>query len=375
MRMHKPNRLTSWLVAAVCVLTPGAIAIARGQTSSPPAAGQASSPQIIEQVLVKVNGDIITKTELEERQIGALRQSKVSPEVLKNDEQLKKALAEVTPQLLVAAVDELLVIQLGREKGLRLSDEQFNRWLTSMRKDQNLEDDKRFEAALQQEGMTISDIRRNVEKQFLLQQVQTEEFGGKLQITEEEARQYYLANQKEFVEPATVTLREILIEVPTVTQQGRPMVAVGKDDEAAKKAEAVRAQLTAGEDFAKLASELSASPSKANGGLIGPIATSELSPDLQKMLEKMKPGEISQPLRAAKGYQILKLETSKPAGQRPFDTVRDLVADRVYQERSRTEMRKFIERVRRQAIIVWKNEELRKAYEQQVASMSTTNPG
>ncbi len=81
---------------------------------------------------------------------------------------MKKAIAEVTPQLLVNAIDELLVIQLGREKGLRLSDEQFNRWLTSMRKDQGLEDDKKFEAALKQEGMTISDIRRNVEKQFLL---------------------------------------------------------------------------------------------------------------------------------------------------------------------------------------------------------------
>ena len=50
-------------------------------------------------------------------------------------------------------------------------------------------------------------------------------------------------------------------------------------------------------------------------------------------------------MRAAKGYQILKLETSKPAAARPFDSVRDLVADTVYQERSRTEMRKFIERV------------------------------
>ena len=77
-----------------------------------------------------------------------------------------------------------------------------------------------------------------------------------------------------------MTLREILIEVPTTTQQGRAMVNVGKDDEAAKKAEAVRARLTAGEDFANVAAEVSASPSKANGGLIGPIATSELSPDL-----------------------------------------------------------------------------------------------
>ena len=138
--------------------------------------------------------------------------------------------------------------------------------------------------------MTISDIRRNVEKQFLLQQVQTEEFGGKLQITEEEARQYYQANQKEFLEPATVTLREILIEVPTVTQQGRAMVSVGKDDEAAQKAAAVRARLTAGEDFATVASEVSAGASKANGGLIGPIAMTELSPDLQKTLARDEAG-------------------------------------------------------------------------------------
>jgi len=366
MKIRKPSSTSWWLLAAACVVAPGAIAIAAGQ----------SSPQVIEQVLVKVNGDIITKTELEERQIGALRERKVGPEVLKNDEQLKKAIAEVTPQLLVNAIDELLVIQLGREKGLRLSDEQFNRWLTSMRKEQGLEDDKKFEAALKQEGMSISDIRRNVEKQFLLSQVQSEEFGGKLQITEQEARQYYEANQKEFVEPATVTIREILIEVPTVMQQGRAMVSVGKDDEAAKTAEAVRARLTAGEDFAKVAGEVSSSASKANGGLIGPIAMSELAPDLQKMLASMKPGEITQPMRAAKGYQILKLETLKPSGVRPFDTVRDVVADRVYQERSRSEMRKFIERVRRQAIIVWKNEELRKAYEQQVAAMSSgTNPG
>jgi len=369
----KISQRAFWCLFAAACVAPPTIALGAGQSSSPQI--QASSPQIIEQVLVKVNGDIITKSELEEKQIAALRDRKINPEVLKNDEQLKKAIAEVTPQLLVNAVDELLVVQLGREKGLHLSDEQFNRWLTSMRKDQSLEDDKKFEAALKQEGMTITDIRRNVEKQFLLQQVQTEEFGGKLQITEEEARQYYQANPKEFVEPATVTLREILIEVPTVTQQGRAMVNVGKDDEAAKKAEAVRARLAAGEDFATVASEVSASPSKANGGLIGPIAAGDLSPDLQKMIQGMKPGEITQPIRAAKGYQILKLETSKQSGLRPFDSVRDLVADRVYQDRSRTEMKKFIERVRRQAIIVWKNEELRKAYEQQVAAMSTGNPG
>ena len=62
--------------------------------------------EIIEQVLVKVNGDIITKTELESRQIAAIRQrmsQDVSPESLKNSDELKKVVAEVTPRILVEA--------------------------------------------------------------------------------------------------------------------------------------------------------------------------------------------------------------------------------------------------------------------------------
>ena len=367
---------TSWLLAAGLVVSAGAFPAGQTPTPTAPKPAASTTPQqIVEQVLVKVNGDIITKSELEEKQIAELRRRGVKPEVLKDEEALRKVLAEVTPEIIVSSVDELLVLQLGRERGLRLSDEQFNRWLASMRKDQGLEDDKRFEDALKQEGMTISDIRRNVERQFLISQVQSEEFGGKVQITEEDARQYYQANPKEFAEPATVTIRELLIEVPTVTQQGRPMISVGKDDEAARKAEAVRARIAGGEDFGKVATEVSASASKANGGLIGPIATTELSPDLQKLLEPMKPGDISQPIRVSRGYQLIKLETSKTAGVASFDSVRDKVAERVYRARSNAEMRKFIDRVRRQAIIVWKNDDLRKAYEQQVNAMATANPG
>jgi parvulin-like peptidyl-prolyl isomerase len=330
---------------------------------------------ILEQVLVKVNGDIITKTDLEQRQINALRQrmnQDIDPETLKNDEQLKKMLAEITPRLLVDAIDELLLVQLGRERGYRLADSQFKDWLTALRKEQNLEDDQRFAAALKQEGMTVDDLRRNVEKQMLIQRVQQDEVGSKLSITEEEARQYYLTHQQEFTEPASVTLREILIEVPTATQQGQAGLNVAQADEAEKKAADVRRRLAAGEDFAKVAAEVSASPSKANGGLIGPIAVSELSEGLQKLLQSMKPGEITQPLRTPRGFQILKLEALKTAAVQPFDAVRDLVAERVHAERQRQEVRKFLARVRSRAIIEWKNAELQKAYERQVAAASGT---
>ncbi len=331
--------------------------------------------EIIEQVLVKVNGDILTKTDLEQRQIAALRQrmnQDVDPEALKGDEQLKKALAEVTPRLLVEAIDELLLVQLGKERGYKLTDQQFKEWLGALRKEQNLLDDQKFFAALKQEGMTLDDLRKNVERQMLIQRVQQDEVGSKLSITEEEARQYYLSHQTEFSEPTTVTLREILIEVPTTTQQGQAGVNVAKDDEVAQQAAAIRARITAGEDFARVAGEVSASPSKSNGGLIGPIAVTEISESLQKLLQGMKPGDITQPIRIQRGYQILKLETMKVAGVQPFEAVRDLVAERVHAERQRQEVRKFLARIRSQAIIEWKNAELQKAYEEQVAQTGHT---
>ena len=327
--------------------------------------------QILEQVLVKVNGDIITKTDLETRQIAALRErlnSPVDAAALKNDEALKKALLEVTPDLLVAAIDELLLMQLGREKGYKLQDEQFQGWMKDMREKNNLQDDAKFQAALKQEGMTIDDLRKQVERGFLMQRVQQDEIGQKLQITEEEARQYYLAHKNEFVEPSSVTLREIFIEVPTTTQGGEEGVRVGAEDEAKKEADATRARIAAGEDFGKVAAEVSDSASKANGGLIGPLPLSDISEGLRKTLEAMKPGEVTQPTRTAKGFQIIKLEAMKSAEPQPFEAVRDLVADKVYDARQQTEMRKFSARIRSQAIIEWKNQDLKKLYEQRIAS-------
>jgi peptidyl-prolyl cis-trans isomerase SurA len=336
------------------------------------------SAEILEQVLVKVNGDILTKTELEAKQIAALRgriNSAVDADAMKNDETLKKLIAEVTPKILVETIDEMLLLQLGKEKGYHVTDQQFKDWVAEIRKNQNLEDEQKFKAALAQEGMTMDDLRRNFERQVTVYRVQQDEVGQKLQITEEEARQYYLSHQSEFVEAPTVTLREIAVEIPTSKQGGEAGVNVAQNDAAQKKAEDIRARVMAGEDFSKLASEVSSSPSKANGGLIGPIATKELSPAMHDLLAKMKPGEVSQPVRTAKSIQIFKLEKMTTPVTQPFESVRDLVAEKVYGARQQSEVKKFLGRLRGQALIVWKNEELKKAYDEQLRAEDTSGGG
>src|ERR1700680_1583147 len=118
-----------------------------------------SRAEIIEQILVKVNGEIFTKTDLEQRQVAALRQKGQQID-LKNDPSnapLRKALDEITPQIMVEAVDEMLVVQRGKELGYKLSDEQFKGVLDNIKKENKLETEEQFQAALKQENMTMID--------------------------------------------------------------------------------------------------------------------------------------------------------------------------------------------------------------------------
>src|SRR5688572_7453429 len=281
--------------------------------------------EIIEQVLVKVNGEIITKTEFEARQVALLRNRPELANVTPSSLELQKALAETTPQLILDAVDELLLIQRGRELGFVLSDEQFTQILSNIRESNSLQDEAKFQEALKSEGLTLADLRRNLERQMLVNQVQRTDLMAKLSVTDEEARAYYDQHRQEFTTPSEITLREILIEVPT-TEAG---INVAQQDEARARAEDVRTRVLAGEPFPRLAAEFSAAASKANGGLIGPILSDELAPSLQQLLAKLKVGDVTEVLRAQRGFQILKLEARTETRVRTFEDARTAIADKV----------------------------------------------
>src|SRR5215510_6895267 len=319
--------------------------------------------EILEQVLVKVNGDIVTKSDFERMQVEFLRQRPELQNVTADSPELQKAVAESTPQLILSAVDELLLVQRGRELGYVMSDEQFKSVLDNIKKDNNIDTDEKFQEALKQEGMTLADLRRQLEKNMLETRVQQNEVMAKISVTEDEAHAYYDAHKNEFTTPSELMLREILIGVPA-SDRG---VNVAQDDAAKAKADDLRHRLLAGEPFARLAGEVSEAASKSNGGLIGPIKVDELAPALQTMLGKMKPGDISDVIRTQRGYQILALESRTETKVKSFDEGRQDISDRIADEKRRGETQKYLEKLRGSATITWHNDELKKAYEQALA--------
>lgn len=345
------------LLLLACVVAAPAV-----RAQAPPTKAQGV---IIQRILVKVNGDILTQKELEQRQSQSLREQGKGD--LTGDA-LYKALEDITPDILVSSIDELLIVQRGKELGFHLSDEQFASSLERIKKENNL-DEAGFKLALQQEGMSLDDLRQTLDKQYIVQTVQQREILGRMQLTEEEARQYYDKHPDEFMKPATVMLREMLIVVPASPAAGSQsqLFAQTADETAKQKIMALHERAVAGEDFEKLVAEASQAASKSKGGLIGPVNLAEMSTGIRDAIEKMKPGDVTAPIRTTAGYQILKLETRSAAERLPFDGVRDEIAQKVGEARLDVEMSKYLRQLRTQALIEWKRDDLRQMYEKKLA--------
>jgi parvulin-like peptidyl-prolyl isomerase len=319
--------------------------------------------EIIEQILVKVNGEVLTKTDLENRQVARLRDiqgQRVDLKANPNNAELRKLLDEITPTVLVEAVDEMLVVQRGKELGYTLGDTQFKTVLDNIRTQNKLENEADFQAALKQEGITLADLRKNLEKQMIWQRVQQNEVVNKIAMTEEEARAYYDSHLAEFTSPASVTLREILV-ASAVDPKG---INVAADEAAQAKVEEIRARVVAGESFDKVAGEVSDAASRSNAGLIGPIKLDDLSSELRKMIQGMKVGDVTPPLRTARGYQLLKLESSTDTQTLTFEQARERISEGVLTAKRQREFVKYLERLRAQAIIEWKNADIKRAYDE-----------
>ena len=325
--------------------------------------------QVLERILVKINGDIITQTELENRQITALRDRGYLPNT---EAELREALIEVTPEVISRAVSELLIVQQGRMLGYSLSDEQFGELVQNIKIENNLEDDDAFEAALAEgEGMTLDDLRQMLERQMLIQQVQQIEVFRKVILTETEAREYYNEHLDEFTDVATITLREIMIAVADAGEG----INAAADDQARAAADAARQRVLDGEEFSMVAVAVSDAPSKANGGLIGPLEYGLVNEAIQNVVDGLEVGDISAPIQTPAGYQVLQLEARTDPTPIPFDDVKRSIGDTVFNDRRVREYTRFLTELRDQADIEWKDEQLQRAYEEYELEQLISAPG
>jgi parvulin-like peptidyl-prolyl isomerase len=213
----------------------------------------AQQSAILERIIVKVNGEILTQSQLENKQIEALRDQNKQIENRKalSNEDVRKALIEITPALLVEEVDSLLLVQRARELNIKYSDEEFKRNIENIKKQNpdTIKTEADLVRALKEAGLTMETLRQNFETAYLKYVVEQREIARNITLTEEEARQYYKAHPQEFMTKSTVTLREIMVSVPTQGTGSQATFNAAIQESAKTKIDAIRARAVGAKTF------------------------------------------------------------------------------------------------------------------------------
>lgn len=148
-------------------------------------------------------------------------------------------------------------------------------------------------------------------------------------VTDAEVEAYYRERGEEFDRPRRVRVAHILVRVPSVGG------SEAEDKARAKVAAAIK-RAQAGEDFAKLAKEISEDPGSAgSGGDLGYVARGEVVRAFEEAAFALRPGEVSpEPVRTPFGYHALKVTGVQEGGRRPLKEVAGQIRDRLQKERS-----------------------------------------
>ncbi|MGH9675347.1 MAG: peptidylprolyl isomerase [Bryobacteraceae bacterium] len=296
--------------------------------------------KVMEEIIAKVNGDIITRTDVNrtrEQLRAQLEQRSLQPG------QLETVMKQQEAGLLSDRIDQLLLIQKGKELNVNV-DADVSRRLADIQRDSGIADPEKFQTWLrEQAGMSFEDFRSEMKNGLMTQRVVQQEVGGKINIPRQEVRDYYEKNKAEFVRQEQVFLREIL-----VSTEGKDEAGVAA---AERKAKELVARARRGEKFPEMARDHSDAASKSDFGALAPQKRGDMRKDLEDMVFAMNKNEVTDSIKVANGFLILKVEEKHQAGQAALEEVDNEIMEKLYQPRFQPKIREYLTQLRSEAFL------------------------
>ncbi len=163
------------------------------------------------------------------------------------------------------------------------------------------------------------------------------EIGQVPKASEAQLKSYWKSNPEQFTVPTQVRARHILVAVSDKTSD---LLARARADE-------ISARLKAKESFETLAAELSDdAATKPRGGDLGFFVPGKMAPEFEKVAFGLKPGETSEPVKTSFGYHLIKVEERREGFVRSFDSVREMIGNKLLQDAQRDRLEKRVQELK-----------------------------
>src|SRR5712692_755870 len=260
----------------------------------------------VDRILVVVNDDVITQSELDTRLPVLKKQLTMQRIGLPADDVLQK-------QLLERMVLERIQMQLASQAGIKVSEDKVDRAMQNLAQQKGMSL-KQFTEMLNREGMRPEKFRDQLRAQLTIQQLLEKEINNNVTVSDSEVENFLTYRGDANIE---YNLSHILISVP---EKSTPEIIQAAKDRAGKLME----KLKQGADFEQAAIASSQDQTALEGGNLGWRKPGQLPALFVAALEKLQPGQISEPLRSASGFHILNLN-DKRGGNQPQAVTQSLV--------------------------------------------------
>lgn len=305
----------------------------------------AADIQLIEEIVAKVNGDIITRGEIERtrRQI----ETELRTQGNLNGARLQQAMQERSKDILRERIDQLLLVQKGKELNVNV-DQDFSKYQAELQRRFNQPDPEKFQAFVkEQTGMPYEEFRNDWKNNAITQRVVREQVGRTLNVPREEIKKYYDEHKAEFVRQERVFLRQIL-----VSTEGKDAAGVAA---AEKKAKDLVARARKGERFPELARDNSDAPTAQQGGDMGPWEKGKLRKDIEDLIWDKPRNSVTEPIKVPEGFLILRVDEHQKEGQAELEEVEGEITEKFYGQRFQPALRDYLTKLRVDAFLEIKN--------------------
>ena len=290
-----------------------------------------AEPEPLDRVVAVVDDDIIMESELVERANSIRSRMQEQRTQLPPQDVLYE-------QVLERMIVESIELQMAEKSGIRISDNELNETLANIARQNNMTTET-FRETVLSEGMSWPALRDQIRRELTVNQLRQRRVGSRIQISDQDVDNFLNSEMAKTNLAPDYRLGHILI---AINDGSSPQVAE-------ETALLVYKKLSEGADFAAMAAQYSSGETALSGGDLGWRKAAQLPTLFADTVLDMKQGEISQPIRSASGYHLIKvLEVRGGTEQIVQQTKTRHILVKPNEIRSETETRKLIDDIYQQ---------------------------
>jgi parvulin-like peptidyl-prolyl isomerase len=311
---------------------------------------QGQEEKEVEHIIAKVNNVIITSSDLD----AAMEELKKTSQTPLSDKELKmKAYEGLMLSRLVTSISDLLQY--------RVDEAAINNRIEQIKKENGVDSDEMFSEMLKKEGLSVQWLKDRLEQSYRYQVVITRNVLATIKITDEEIKDFYNRNIRDFSEPGSIRISQIFISTGDRSEEDAKILV----DE-------IAAKIKQGLDFTEAVRIYS--DDKTNDGDLGIFTEGELIKELSDVAFKLNVGDVSEVVKSENGYHIIQVTEKKITKTIPLKDVRAQIVDKLRFQRLPEAEKEYIKTLQEEFYVEIVDPELKALYEEQEKKEGDNEP-